>query len=72
MARPVIAITGPQRGAIGPRFLVAMAIRFYGGRPLQLRPGDEQLDLEYHGVIVTGGHDVEPVLYAAEPEIEMR
>ena len=70
MARPVIAITGPQRGAIGPRLLVAMAIRLYGGRPLQLRPGDEQRDLEYHGVVVTGGHDVEPVLYAAEPEIE--
>ena len=70
MARPVIAITGPQRGAIGPRLLVAMAIRLYGGNPLQLRPGDEQRDLEYHGVVVTGGHDVEPVLYAAEPEIE--
>jgi len=70
VARPVIAITGPQRGAIGPRLLVALAIRFYGGHPLQLRPGDEQRNLEYHGVVVTGGHDVEPVLYAAEPEIE--
>ena len=70
MARPVIAITGPQRDAIGPRILVALAIRFYGGCPLQLRPGDEQRNLEYHGVVVTGGHDVEPVLYAAEPEIE--
>ena len=70
MARPVIAITGPQRGATGPRFLVALAIRFYGGRPLQLRPGDEQRNLDYQGVVVTGGHDIEPVLYAAEPEIE--
>lgn len=70
MARPVIAITGPRRGAFGPRLLVALAIRLYGGRPLQLRPGDEHRKLEYDGVVVTGGHDVEPVLYAAEPEIE--
>lgn len=70
MARTVIAITGPRRGAIAPRMLVALAIRFYGGRPLQLRPGDEHRELEYHGVVVTGGHDVEPVLYAAEAEIE--
>ncbi|MDX9884292.1 type 1 glutamine amidotransferase [Thauera sp.] len=70
MARPLIAITGPGRGAFGPRTLVAMAVRFYGGRPLQLRPGDEHGELAYHGVVVTGGHDVEPVLYAAEPEVE--
>lgn len=70
MARPVIAITGPNRGAFGPRLLVAFAIRLYGGRPLQLRPGDEQNSYQYDGVVITGGHDVEPVLYAAEPEVE--
>lgn len=70
MARPVIAITGPQRGAFGPRMLVALAIRLYGGRILQLRPGDEDQHHKYDGVVVTGGHDVEPVLYAAEPEVE--
>lgn len=70
MAGPVIAITGPERGAFGPRMLVALAIRLYGGRPLQLRPGDEHHHHDYDGVVVTGGHDIEPVLYAAEPEIE--
>jgi len=70
MAKPVIAITGPNKGAFGPRLLVAWAIRFSGGRPLQLRPGDEQLQHEYDGVVITGGHDVEPVLYATEPEVE--
>lgn len=70
MARPVIAITGPKRGAFGPRMLVALAVRLYGGRPLQLRPGDEHQGHEYDGVVVTGGHDVEPVLYAVEPEVE--
>ncbi len=70
VARPVIAITGPTRGAFGPRSLVALAVRFYGGKPLQLRPGDQDKGYEYDGVVLTGGHDIEPVLYAAEPEIE--
>ena len=69
MSKPVIAITGPERGAVGPRFLVAQAVRFYGGEPLQLRPGDEAQDHHYQGVVVTGGHDIDPVLYAAEPEV---
>lgn len=70
MAKPIIAITGPNKGAFGPRLLVAWVIRFYGGCPLQLRPSDEQLQHEYDGVVITGGHDVEPVLYATEPEVE--
>ena len=70
MAGPVIAITGPVRGAFGPRTLVALAVWLYGGRTLQLRPGQNPADFRYEGVVVTGGHDVEPVLYAAEPEVE--
>ncbi|MEH6493445.1 gamma-glutamyl-gamma-aminobutyrate hydrolase family protein [Halopseudomonas sp.] len=69
MNKPVIAITGPAKGAVGPRFLVAQAVRFYGGEPLQLRPGDEARGHHYQGVVVTGGHDIDPVLYAAEPEV---
>ncbi|PKM29151.1 MAG: peptidase C26 [Gammaproteobacteria bacterium HGW-Gammaproteobacteria-11] len=70
MNKPVIAITGPQRGAFGPRFLVACAVRLYGGRPLQIRPEDAWQQHQYQGVIVTGGHDIDPVLYAAEPEVK--
>lgn len=70
MAKPIIAITGPQRGAFGPRLLVAMVVRLYGGQPLQLRPKDGAHDHNYDGVVITGGHDIEPVLYAAKPEIE--
>lgn len=70
MARPIIAITGPARGAFGPRAMVSLAVWLYGGRPLHLRPGQDPARFTYHGVVVTGGHDVEPVLYAAEPEVE--
>lgn len=72
MAEPVIAITGPERGAFGPRSLVALAVRFYGGKPLQIRPSQDPRHFDYHGVVVTGGHDIDPVLYAAEPEVEPR
>ncbi len=72
MARPVIAITGPARGARGPRRLVAAAVRWYGATPLQVRPGDPWSSWSYHGVVVTGGHDIDPVLYKAEPEVEPR
>jgi putative glutamine amidotransferase len=67
--RPVIAITGPAKGAFGPRSLVALAVCLSGGTPLQLRPGDDISSKNFDGVVVTGGHDVEPVLYAAEPEV---
>src|SRR5690606_12596644 len=72
LARPVIAITGPQRGAFGPRLLVALAVRLYGGQPLQLRPSDAGREHRFDGVVITGGHDVNPVLYAAAPEVEPR
>ncbi len=72
MARPVIAITGPQQRAFGPRALVAATVWLYGGRPLQIRPSQNPADFRYHGVVVTGGHDIDPVLYAAEPEVEPR
>lgn len=72
MAKPIIAITGPEKGAFGPRFLVALAIRFYGGQPLQLRPSHNPENYTFDGVVVTGGHDIDPVLYAAQPEVEPR
>lgn len=72
MARPVIAVTGPERGAFGPRALVAWVLRLYGAQPLQIRPSQDPEAFDYQGVVVTGGHDVDPVLYAAEPEVEPR
>ncbi|AWI76574.1 peptidase C26 [Parazoarcus communis] len=70
MARPLIAITGPEKGAAGPRALVAGAVRWYGGKPVHIRPSDRSLQHHYDGVVITGGHDVNPALYAAEPEVE--
>src|SRR5690606_12634498 len=70
--RPLIGITGPRRRALLPRLLVALALYRYGAKPIQLHPG-EDYDLDsFDGLVVTGGHDVDPVLYAAEPEVHPR
>jgi putative glutamine amidotransferase len=45
-------------------------VRRYGGHVVQLRPSDAGRGFDYDGVVITGGHDVNPVLYAAEPEVE--
>lgn len=65
-------MTGPARGAVGPRLCVAAAVRVSGAQPLQLHPGADLDRHHYDGVVVTGGHDIDPVLYAAEPEVEPR
>lgn len=71
MGKPIVAVTGPQKGAAGPRLCVALGIRWAGGIPVQIRPEDTT-PIDYQAVVVTGGHDIDPVLYAAEPEVEPR
>lgn len=67
---PLIAVSGPRRGAAAPRLLVSLALRLCGARVAQIGPGRESLPADsYDGVVVTGGHDVEPVLYAQESEV---
>lgn len=68
-ARPLIAVTGPRRGAWAPRTLVAAGVRLAGGRSVQLSPARTEAGEPVHGLVVTGGHDIDPVLYAAEPEV---
>ena len=69
---PLIAVTGPRRGALALRFLVALALRLAGGRPLHLDPERNARPEPLDGVVITGGHDIEPVLYAAAPQVKGR
>ncbi|XSG84550.1 MAG: gamma-glutamyl-gamma-aminobutyrate hydrolase family protein [Methylohalobius sp. ZOD2] len=72
--RPLIAVTGPRRRGVAPRILVHLAVWLAGGRAVQLSPAHnhEAFQLDYQGVVITGGHDVDPVLYAQESEVEPR
>jgi putative glutamine amidotransferase len=49
---------------------VHLALLVSGGRPAHLRPGGPADSAALDGVIITGGHDVEPVLYKAAAEIK--
>jgi putative glutamine amidotransferase len=65
-ARPLIAITGPSRRALAPRTFVHLGILLAGGRGVQLSPRKPVSAEPYEGVVITGGHDIDPVLYAEE------
>lgn len=67
--RPLIAVTGPNRGGAMPRWCVAVGVALAGGRTVQLAPGRPHSPEPYQGVVITGGHDVEPVLYAQQPKV---
>jgi putative glutamine amidotransferase len=70
---PLIAVTGPSRGGLAPRLLVGLALRMAGARVLQMTPRRPREDIGVDGVdgvVVSGGHDIDPVLYAAAPEVQ--
>lgn len=52
-----------------PRLCVAAGVWLAGGRALQLSPADPVSRYPVHAVVITGGHDVDPVLYAQESEV---
>ncbi|MCF7984732.1 MAG: gamma-glutamyl-gamma-aminobutyrate hydrolase family protein [Thiohalocapsa sp.] len=66
---PLIGVTGPTRGGKAPRLLVALALRVAGARPVMMTPAKPRADADIDAVVITGGHDVDPVLYAAAPEV---
>lgn len=52
-----------------PRACVAVAVFLSGGRTVQLSPSEPTSKRPYAGVVITGGHDVDPVLYAQESKV---
>lgn len=63
--QPVIAITGPDSGGEPAWFFTSKIVKALGGHPLRLRPKDYELkDVNFDGLIITGGADVSPKLYA--------
>lgn len=62
-ARPLIGVTGPDRGGLAAWWFSALAVRRAGGRPRRIRPRNpcdfERLD----GLVLGGGADVSPRLY---------
>nr|WP_051246026.1 gamma-glutamyl-gamma-aminobutyrate hydrolase family protein [Thioalkalivibrio sp. ALE19] len=61
--RPVIAVTGPDRGGTPAWLFTALAVWRAGGRPLRIRPGRPRRNRRIDALIVGGGPDVDPGLY---------
>ncbi|MBT8447710.1 MAG: gamma-glutamyl-gamma-aminobutyrate hydrolase family protein [Gammaproteobacteria bacterium] len=67
--RPLIGVTGPRRGALGPRACIHLGVLLAGGNAVQLRPDDAGAAPQLDGVVISGGHDVEPVLYKSAAKV---
>ncbi len=64
--RPLIAVTGPDRGGTAAWLFSAFAVWRAGGRPRRFTPRKNRSLEGVHGVIIGGGSDVSPELYDRE------
>mgnify|MGYP001035878304 CR=1 FL=1 len=64
--RPLIGVTGPDRGGLAAWWFTWLAVRRAGGRAIRITPSrpcrPEQLD----GLIIGGGADIDPTLYGGQ------
>ncbi len=65
--RPLIAVSGPDRGGFTAWVMTAWAIRRAGGRPVRLTPKRPEAGAPIEGVVIGGGTDVDPLHYGEEP-----
>jgi putative glutamine amidotransferase len=63
LSRPVIGITGPDRGGLAAWFCASWAARLAGGRPLRITPARPAAIEQLDALVVGGGADVDPSLY---------
>ena len=66
--KPRIGITGPAKRLAPGRIASCLAVRRAGGRPVCLAPGRREPDESLAAIIVTGGSDIDPLLYGGPPE----
>lgn len=66
-SRPLIGITGPDKGGLSAWWFTARAIRRAGGKPVRIRPDRPRTIDGLDGLIVGGGADVSPTLYGQQP-----
>jgi putative glutamine amidotransferase len=61
--RPLVAITGPDRGGWLAWSFTALAVRRAGGRSILIRPAQPRHHCRFDALIVGGGADVDPSMY---------
>lgn len=68
-SKPMIAVTGPDKGGFAAWLCTSLAIRRAGGYPVRLTPEmfrDDPSLPPFHGLILGGGADVDPERYGQE------
>lgn len=65
--KPVVGITGPDRGGFPAWLMTALAVWRAGGRPRRIRPGKPVDTGQLSGLVIGGGSDVDPLHYGEAP-----
>ena len=66
--KPIIGYTGSDRfDAL--QWLIALSIRLAGGKPLRLRPSSPKYETKIDGLLLGGGVDISPSLYAHQMKL---
>ncbi|WMJ75084.1 type 1 glutamine amidotransferase [Cytophagaceae bacterium ABcell3] len=68
--KPVIGVTGPDKGGTVSWVMTAFAVRRAGGKPVRIRPAKAQRGKKLDGLIIGGGADVQPGAYEQEGFIQ--
>lgn len=64
--RPIIGITGPDRGGFTAWKMTALAVRRCGARAVRITPKHHVDQQQLDGVVIGGGTDVDPFHYGEE------
>ena len=62
--KPLIGVTGPVSGGAAAWTMTALAVLRAGGRPRRITPNHPDAGWDLDGLIIGGGADVDPSLYA--------
>jgi len=63
MNKPVIGVTGPDRGGTASWLFIRWAVFLQGGKAVYIRPSRPRHNVELDGVILGGGADIDPSRY---------
>jgi putative glutamine amidotransferase len=68
--RPLIGISGPDKGGGMAWFFTALNVRIAGGKPVRIRPSKPGKWKEIQGLIIGGGADIDPRSYTENDFID--